>query len=62
MKRTLQSLFLSIAIVIVFWELGGCKRTPSPPTEQHAIGVWKTISQKPHLRDLEWFTATYPRV
>ena len=52
MKRALHSLVLSIAFVAAYWGLAGCKHTPSPPTEQDAIGVWKNISQKPHLRDL----------
>jgi hypothetical protein len=25
---------------------GGCKREPNPPTEQDAIGVWKSIHAK----------------
>jgi hypothetical protein len=52
MKRILPLIVLSTAFGMACWEVAGCKHTPSPPTEQDAIGVWKNISQKSHLRDL----------
>ena len=58
MKRALQSLFLSIAIGIVCGELVGCKRTPSPPTEQDAIGVWKYTHRNLHTQELLHLTKT----
>jgi hypothetical protein len=35
-----------------------CKRTPSPPTEQDAIAVWKNTQTKPYLEELISLTKT----
>ena len=52
MKRLIPLLAILAAFGVGACQMTGCKRTPPPPTEQDAIGVWKNISRTPHLRDL----------
>ena len=52
MKRLIPSIVLLVAFGSAAWQINGCKRTPSPPTEQDAIAVWKNIARTPHLRGL----------
>jgi hypothetical protein len=52
MMQILPSIVLSAAFGLLCFELSGCKRTPSPPTEQDAIAVWKHTHANPHLSDL----------
>ena len=52
MKRLIPSLLLLATIGLFAWQITGCKRSPSPPTEQDAIAVWKDTHAKPHLTDL----------
>ncbi len=49
MKRSFSLLTLGLAVTCL---MTACKRTPSPPTEQDAIAVWKNTHAKPHLDDL----------
>jgi hypothetical protein len=55
MKRSfsLKTLLLAIACLMT-----ACKRTPSPPTEQDAIAVWKNTQTKPYLEELISLTKT----
>jgi hypothetical protein len=52
MKRLIPSLLLLAVFAYFACQLTSCKRTPSPPTEQDAVAVWKDIARTPHLRDL----------
>jgi hypothetical protein len=55
MKRSFSLLTLGLAVASL---MTACKRTPSPPTEQDAIAVWKNTHAKPHLEDLISLTKT----
>jgi hypothetical protein len=52
MKKLFHSILLLTAFGLFTWQLTACKRTPSPPTEQDAIAVWKNTHARPHLNDL----------
>lgn len=52
MKRLIPQYLLLVAFGLIAWQLTACKRTPSPPTEQDAIAVWKNTHATPHLSDL----------
>jgi hypothetical protein len=51
-KTRLRLLFAPLALGLVVWQLSGCKHTPSPPTVEDAIAVWKNVNSKPHMQDL----------
>lgn len=55
MKRSFSLMTLGLAVACL---ITACKRTPSPPTEQDAIAVWKNTHAKPHLDDLISLTKT----
>ncbi len=52
MKRLIFSLLLLAAFGLFAWQLTACKGSPSPPTEQDAIAVWRNINRSPHYQDL----------
>jgi hypothetical protein len=47
MKKLLHSILFLMMVGLIVWQLTGCKRTPSPPTEQDAIAVWKNVNSPP---------------
>jgi hypothetical protein len=49
MKRSFSLMTLGVAVTCL---MTACKGTPSPPTEQDAVAVWKNTHVKPHLDDL----------
>ena len=52
MKRLTSPLLLLATLGFFTWQLTACKRSPTPPTEQDAIGVWRNINRSPHYQDL----------
>jgi hypothetical protein len=52
MKNLIRLIFAPMVFDLLVWQVTGCKRTPSPPTEQDAVAVWHNIARTPHLRDL----------
>jgi hypothetical protein len=52
MKKLISSLFLFASFRLIAWQLTACKRSPTPPTEQDAIAVWRNINRSPHYQDL----------
>jgi hypothetical protein len=50
MKKLLRSILAPAVFGSLVWQITGCKRTPSPPTEQDAVAVWHNIARTPHLR------------
>ena len=55
MKRSFSLMTLGLAVACL---MTACKRTPSPPTEQDAIAVWKNTQTKPYLEELISLTKT----
>jgi hypothetical protein len=58
MKRHFRSIRALIVVGFLVWHVSGCKRTPSPPTEQDAIAVWHNVNRAPHFDDLLSLTKT----
>jgi hypothetical protein len=52
MKRIIPSVLLLAAFGLFAWQLTACKHSPSPPTEQDAVAVWRNINRSPHYQDL----------
>ena len=52
MKRLIPSLLIFTALGVATWQLTACKRSPSPPTEQDPVAVWRNINRSPHYQDL----------
>lgn len=49
MKWAIRGVIASCLVVAVLW-VGGCKREPTPPTEQDAIAVWKSTRERSQKR------------
>lgn len=49
MKRSFSLMTVGLVVLCL---MTACKRTPSPPTEQDAIAVWKNTLTKPYLEEL----------
>ena len=58
MTTRLRLLFAPLALGLVVWQLSGCKHTPSPPSVDDAVAVWKNTHANPHLADLITLTKT----
>jgi hypothetical protein len=58
MKRLIPSLLFFVAFGIAAWQLTACKRAPSPPTEQDAIGVWNYTHKNLKTQQLLSLTKT----
>ena len=58
MKKLLRSILVPAVFGLLVWQITGCKRTPSPPTVEDAIVVWKNTHANPHLSDLISLTKT----
>ncbi len=58
MKKHFHLILLLMTFGLITWQLTACKRTPTPPTEQDAIAVWRNTHAKPHLNDLIDFKKT----
>lgn len=52
MKRLIPPLLLLATFGLFAWQLTACKKTPTPPTVEDAIAVWKNTHASPHLTDL----------
>jgi hypothetical protein len=52
MKRLIPSLVLLATFGVFAWQLAACKKSPTPPTVDDAIAVWKNTHARPHISDL----------
>ena len=52
MKKLIPSLLLFAAFGLFAWQLTACKKSPTPPTVDDAIAVWKNTHVRPHISDL----------
>lgn len=52
MKKLIPSILLLATFGFFSCCLTACKRAPTAPTVQDAIGVWKNTHANPHLSDL----------
>ena len=58
MKKLFRSILAPAVFGLLVWQITGCKGTPSPPTVEDAIVVWKNTHANPHLSDLISLTKT----
>jgi hypothetical protein len=58
MKKLFHSILLLMMFALFTWQLTACKRTPSPPSEQDAIAVWKYTHRNLHTQELQSLTKT----
>jgi hypothetical protein len=55
MKRSFSLMTLGLAVACL---ITACKRTPSPPTEQDVMAVWRNTHSRLHTQDLVSLTKT----
>ena len=58
MTTRLRLLSAPLALGMVVWQLSGCKHTPSPPSEEDAVAVWKNTHANLNTEDLVSLTKT----